>query len=60
MPLLTQIPLEAASLLKRDSSHSSMGPPDLVTGDKAGEDAGESNKDSSDPLQGDVSRKLLF
>jgi len=53
VPLLTQIPLEAASLLKRDSSHSSMGPPDLVTGDKAGEDAGESNKDSSDPLQGD-------
>ena len=56
MPLLTQIPLDA-SLLKRDStpgSQSAMGPPDSV-GEKSGEDNGESNKDSSDPLQGDVS-----
>ena len=62
VPLLSQIPLDA-SILKRDSGgggHSSMGPPDQVGGDKAADDATDATKDSSDPLQGDVSDDLYI
>ena len=61
MPLLAQIPLDA-SILKRDTGgggHSSMGPPDQVGGDKAADDATDTSKDSSDPLQGDVSEENI-
>ena len=62
MPLLAQIPLDA-SILKRDTGgggHSSMGPPDQVGGDKAADDATDATKDSSDPLQGDVSDENIL
>ena len=36
-----------------------MGPPDQVGGDKAADDATDATKDSSDPLQGDVSDGLI-
>ena len=57
VPHLAQLPLDA-SLLKRDiggGGHSSMGPPDQVGGDKAADDATDTTKDTTDPLQGDVS-----
>merc|ERR1719357_1509875 len=56
VPLLSQISLDA-SLLKRDTSqnnHGSMGPPDSLQ-EKSSEENGDSNKESSDPLQGDDS-----
>ena len=56
VPLLSQISLDA-SLLKRDTSqsnHGSMGPPDSLQ-EKSSEENGDSSKESSDPLQGDVS-----
>ena len=58
VPLLTQIPLDA-SLLKRDTvqTHGAMGPPDSMQ-EKIGDENGEMNKDSNDPLLGDVSQRL--
>lgn len=55
VPLLSQIPLDS-SLFKRDTSHSSMAPPD---GHDKADEGGDGLKENIDPLQQDLQVRNL-